>query len=602
MNESFKSAVRFFKKLNVEVFDITTQVQKDNGQKVVRAKYNGLETKPLYYRRITTTSDTVKAPNNLEQYFEGEVFWLDNTINKWPRGSNESDIDSLIVDDMTDKNELREFLLTLANNNSTGYIQEITKKGRTAQYYRNFENNNHWHDIVLLLKAIIDGKRGKQLKPLFAPLVFRWNSGKRVSLSPEFGGRKIITDLIKNIDAYNLMYQNEDYMQDKIELLKYKKQIILQGPPGTGKTRMAKEIAKKIAEQNTINKSTFPVKKLTADFIKENLKAGTQIKSSRSDTIYTVVGMDRNKVILQSEKSKPWYPSFNKIIESFNNELWNEKARPSAYQPYEDAVAKYIYDNFRDDLKEENVPEETTNDFIKTVQFHPSYTYEDFVRGIVSKPNKSGEGVIYAAENKILAAFADKAFDDQDNDYILIIDEINRANLSSVLGELIYALEYRYEFKEDNYQEASVESMYEVDGSNRLVLPKNFYIIGTMNTADRSVGRIDYAIRRRFAFVDVLPKDLSPVAEVEKITFNKNLFDKVKALFTTDEYQTSSEYLSSEFKAKDVALGHSYFIGDKEKMKIRLEYEIKPILKEYVNDGVFVGDDIIDKIENLSVS
>ena len=85
--------------------------------------------------------------------------------------------------------------------------------------------------------------------------------------------------------------------------------------------------------------------------------------------------------------------------------------------------------------------------------------------------------------------------------------------LSSVLGELIYALEYRDE---------KVDSMYEVDGSNKLLLPPNLYIIGTMNTADRSVGHIDYAIRRRFAFVDVLPEVLST-------DFETALFEKYPA-------------------------------------------------------------------------
>ena len=96
------------------------------------------------------------------------------------------------------------------------------------------------------------------------------------------------------------------------------------------------------------------------------------------------------------------------------------------------------------------------------------------------------------------------------------IDEINRANLSSVLGELIYALEYRGE---------AVESMYEVEGSNKIILPPNLYIIGTMNTADRSVSQIDYAIRRRFAFVDVLPKVLEETDEETK--FDEVLFNKV---------------------------------------------------------------------------
>ena len=146
------------------------------------------------------------------------------------------------------------------------------------------------------------------------------------------------------------------------------------------------------------------------------------------------------------------------------------------------------------------------------------------------------------------------------------------------MGELIYALEYRGE---------EVESMYKVDGSPKLILPPNLYIIGTMNTADRSVGHIDYAIRRRFAFVEVLPKDLS--SKMGDGEFYTDLFSAVKALFTKDDYQTKSDYLSQEFEPKDVALGHSYFI-DKTKdggdIKTRWNYEIKPILLEYIRDGV----------------
>ncbi|HCZ8396670.1 AAA family ATPase [Elizabethkingia anophelis] len=182
--------------------------------------------------------------------------------------------------------------------------------------------------------------------------------------------------------------------------------------------------------------------------------------------------------------------------------------------------------------------------------------------------------------------------------YILIIDEINRANLSSVLGELIYALEYRGE---------SVNSIYAVENSvlsnkNHLILPPNLFIIGTMNTADRSVGHIDYAIRRRFAFIDVLPKNLSTD---DTIKFDSELFISIKNLFTTDDYKTRSVYLSNEFEPKDVALGHSYFIDKSDEggsMAIRLEYEIKPILLEYIKDGILIGEDIKEKINSLQAS
>ncbi|WP_336152363.1 AAA family ATPase, partial [Acinetobacter sp. 99] len=169
------------------------------------------------------------------------------------------------------------------------------------------------------------------------------------------------------------------------------------------------------------------------------------------------------------------------------------------------------------------------------VQFHPAYSYEDFVRGIVAETDDNGN-ISYKVENKVLAKFAKKAQDNPNGKYVLIIDEINRANLPSVLGELIYALEYRGE---------AVTTMYEFEGERQIVLPKNLYIIGTMNTADRSVGHIDYAIRRRFAFVSVLPD--------EKIIENEqalNIFKEVVSLF--------EEHLSADFQKEDVMIGHSY--------------------------------------------
>mgnify|MGYP000642439433 FL=1 len=170
-----------------------------------------------------------------------------------------------------------------------------------------------------------------------------------------------------------------------------------------------------------------------------------------------------------------------------------------------------------------------------------------------------------------------------------------------MLGELIYALEYRGE---------AVETMYTLEnGDNKITIPENLYIIGTMNTADRSVSHIDYAIKRRFAFVDVLP-DEEPINNKNA----KEIFKKVSDLFVKDKdgKKVNSEWLALDFNFKDVQLGHSYFIlkdGTEEEqnseLSIRLKYEIMPILREYVKDGLLLESDNLNKkledIENFDL-
>lgn len=493
-----------------------------------------------------------------------------------------------------------------------------------------------------------------------------------------------------------------------IDLLKYKKQIILQGPPGTGKTREAKLIAKELIGGD-YSIDNIP-KDIDKPIIQSKCLSGTIIESARDGIKYTIGNLTNIGVEVKASTDKIYVPKYNEIEAMYSNRAWEKEGNlRGGNDSYSAAVAKFIYKIFEKEYRK-NYAEQ-----FKILQFHPSYTYEDFVRGIVSKPNVNGDGVIYEAQEKILGDFALQAFEnfnnskmsdssinklewvtpffdefinivkeeldaertyfltekvevirvtensfkysgvkrwnsefglkfkdiiqafvDGNNDrsdiknnnnlsksarqdatyikaildnfkryisgetipdfsnstsntilknYVLIVDEINRANLSSVLGELIYALEYRGE---------AVESMYAVEGENKLTLPPNLYIIGTMNTADRSVGHIDYAIRRRFAFVDVLPKDLS---EEDGIVFDSQLFYEVSELFDTN--------LSPEFEKKDVQLGHSYFIDKSEEggsMAIRLQYEIKPILLEYFKDGVLIGENIKQKIEALNPS
>lgn len=250
------------------------------------------------------------------------------------------------------------------------------------------------------------------------------------------------------------------------------------------------------------------------------------------------------------------------------------------------------------------------------IQFHPSYTYEDFVRGIAVFPNQKpiygeikGENeysikmnpvnsIEYKSINKTIGKIAKLSLNaykkaerenklDECPNYYLIIDEINRANLATVFGKLIYALEYRGE-------EGKIKTPYVVDGTDSLVLPPNLYIIGTMNTADKSIGIIDYAIRRRFLFFKLLPNvntivnsinKKSPEADI-KCCIEIQLFYVINVLF-------ENCLNTFDYEKEDVQLGHTYFLRKSSDTKeiadqamYRFLYQVVPIIFEYKKDGI----------------
>ena len=193
--------------------------------------------------------------------------------------------------------------------------------------------------------------------------------------------------------------------------------------------------------------------------------------------------------------------------------------------------------------------------------------------------------------------------EENDKAYVMVIDELNRGNVSKVFGELITLLEA--DKRKGRVNAESVVLPYSKKGFH---IPNNVYLIATMNTADRSLGSLDYAIRRRFAFIAEKPFGL----DVEG--FDEELFEKVSSLFVKnfDEYKESgwdqtmklesADTLSEEYKPEDVWIGHSYFLMQDEEgednTSNRLLYEIIPLLEEYVRDGVLTAEaqDVIDEL------
>ena len=191
--------------------------------------------------------------------------------------------------------------------------------------------------------------------------------------------------------------------------------------------------------------------------------------------------------------------------------------------------------------------------------------------------------------------------EENDKAYVMVIDELNRGNVSKVFGELITLLE-----ADKRKGRINAESVVLPYSKKAFHIPNNVYLIATMNTADRSLGSLDYAIRRRFAFIAEKPFGL----EVEG--FDEDLFEKVSRLFVKnfDDYKESgwdqpmklepADTLSEEYKPEDVWIGHSYFLmqDEEDNTSNRLLYEIIPLLEEYVRDGVLTAEaqDVIDEL------
>ncbi|HCW50649.1 MAG TPA: restriction endonuclease [Clostridiales bacterium] len=202
-----------------------------------------------------------------------------------------------------------------------------------------------------------------------------------------------------------------------------------------------------------------------------------------------------------------------------------------------------------------------------TIQFHPAVTYEDFVVGL-SPDTHEGSLRFEVREGYLLQAARAAA----EGPFLLVIDEVNRADLGKVLGEAIYLFEPGEVGGEAGRR---VLLPHATDGGRTFALPENLYVLATMNTADRSVAGMDLAVRRRFAFVTV-PPDRSVVAE-QGLRLATETFDRLQDVFI--------EHAPDE--ALVLLPGHSYFLASTEdELRERFRYELLPLLDEYLHEGL----------------
>lgn len=206
-------------------------------------------------------------------------------------------------------------------------------------------------------------------------------------------------------------------------------------------------------------------------------------------------------------------------------------------------------------------------DRVMMVQFHQSYSYEDFIMGF--RPSASG----FELKKGAFYNFCKKAEIDSDNDYFFIIDEINRGNLSKIFGELFMLIE-------NDKRGVELQLLY---SDEKFAVPENVYIIGMMNTADRSLAMLDYALRRRFAFFEIKPGFETDGFREYRMSMDNEKFNKLISCVES----LNSAIAADESLGEGFCIGHSYFCNleadeiDDYCLYGIVEYELIPLLKEY---------------------
>jgi len=226
---------------------------------------------------------------------------------------------------------------------------------------------------------------------------------------------------------------------------------------------------------------------------------------------------------------------------------------------------------------------EIDTDRLEMVQFHQSYSYDDFVRGYRPLENKGGS---FGIQNGVFYTFCQKAINDPDREYVFIIDEINRGNLSLIFGELLMLIE-----ADKRGPDFAVPLIYHAPDEPRFYVPQNLYLIGLMNLADRSLAMMDYALRRRFAFVTLKPQYES--GQFRRWLLERSMKPELVERIVSRMSQLNQQIRNDALLGENYQIGHSHFTprGDNfagldiDWYRSVVRTEIVPLLKEYWFDN-----------------
>ena len=391
------------------------------------------------------------------------------------------------------------------------------------------------------------------------------------------------------------IYQSKIIMGEKKNDTITSLNTILYGPPGTGKTyKLKNEFFEKFTDESSNQTEEEYLQELVGNYSwweviaasLYDLKTAKVPNISEHPILKAKVAVSSNKNV----RATLWGTLQAHTIQECEHVNYTNRQAPLIFNKNENSDWEVIKENLEAEAPEiielvahsKNFKPVTSKKkrYVFTT-FHQSFSYEDFIEGI--KPiiyedeqnPERGKQIIYDIKPGLFKKIVKEANEDRDNDYAIFIDEINRGNIANIFGELITLIEDDKRIDTANYIPAKLPYSNEDFG-----VPPNLYIIGTMNTADRSVEALDTALRRRFSFIEMNPEP----ANLSTEEFKCNGID-LEALLNAINNRIE------KLLDKDYCIGHSYFMTVKnrqsplEEIKIIFQNKILPLLQEY-----FYGD------------
>ena len=382
----------------------------------------------------------------------------------------------------------------------------------------------------------------------------------------------------KSINVSEETAQNNESndMNNKVDL---PLNLILYGPPGVGKTHQILKLREKFISSNSADESG-KILKWTSERSWWEVIIAAVIDLNRTVSVSEIEAHPFLKAKIQQSATKTprntiWGMLQLHTINESTTVKFQKRSEPLVFDKTEDSKW-FLTGDWKDSLADlvneliflkSKSPEATKR--YEVVTFHQAYGYEDFIEGIRPVTSEESDSVSYTIESGVFKRISERAKADPQNAYALFIDEINRGNIAKIFGELITLIE---EDKRDG--ESNATSTVLPYSKKEFSVPSNLYVIGTMNSVDRSIALLDMALRRRFKFQRIEPDSSLVVEKIDGTNF-RSIFEKLNERI-------------SVLLGEDYQLGHSYFLKDKiktgEDLKSVWFDNILPLFQEYFFD------------------